>query len=237
VSTRRRYDGLEGFLSRLASVMSVSVTNEGYLVIAGGLGPTQRFVPAGEPDVFRPATGPAGAGGMVRFERDDDRVERVVAMPVAFERVGLLYRPLTLLSAAGLTAFTSLAIVIGFFARLSHETIPESRGQNLARRSQLAAAAVWLVGIVTFALWITGLMADLAGVFRHWPGPLLSTASAAGLLASALTLLGALLLPAVWRDASDWTAWRKGRYTLALAIFAAFAVLLGAWGALEPWAT
>jgi len=51
-----------------------------------------------------------------------------------------------------------------------------------------------------------------------------------------------LLLPAVWRGAVDggrqalgWSGWRKTRYTVALLTFAALAIVLGAWGALEPW--
>jgi hypothetical protein len=67
-------------------------------------------------------------------------------------------------------------------------------------------------------------------------------ASSAALAASALTLASALLVPAVWRGALDgaratagWSTWRKLRYTLALVIFAAFAIVLGAWGALAPW--
>jgi hypothetical protein len=116
----------------------------------------------------------------------------------------------------------------------------ESDGQRVARRAQTAAAVLWLVGVATFALWITGLMADLTGVFRNWPGALLTTASSAALTASVLTLCGALLLPAVWRaspDSRDWTIWRRGRYTATVAIFAAFGILLGAWGALAPWAS
>jgi hypothetical protein len=57
-----------------------------------------------------------------------------------------------------------------------------------------------------------------------------------------LTLASALFLPAVWRGALDgarpaagWSAWRKTRYTLAFLIFAALAIVLGAWGALAPW--
>jgi hypothetical protein len=54
-----------------------------------------------------------------------------------------------------------------------------------------------------------------------------------------LTLVCALLLPAAWRGSPGlpgWTIWRKARYTTAVAIFAAFGILLGVWGALEPWA-
>jgi hypothetical protein len=160
-------------------------------------------------------------------------------MPVAFERLGLLYRPQTLAVAAGFVVFTALAIVVGFFLRLSRN-MQEKRGQRIARLVQLASAVLWLIGIVTFGVWISGVMADLTVVFRDWPGPLLLLASSSGLAASALTLSGALLLPQVWRhapDSADWTIWRKSRYTAALAVFGAFGGLLGAWGALEPWAS
>jgi CubicO group peptidase (beta-lactamase class C family) len=235
VSTRRRHGGLEGFLMSLANVMSVRVTSEGYLVVSGGLGPTQRYVPAGEPDLFKPAAGPAEAGGMLLFERDGDRAARVVAMPVAFERVGPLHRPQTLAIAAGLAVFTAVAIVVGFFVRLSRE-LSESRGQKLARRVQLACAVLWLVSTAAFALWITGLLADLTAVFRDWPGPLLSTTSFAALAAGLLTLLGVGLLPTVWRNPrAGWSIWRRTRYTAGLSVLLAFAMLLAAWGALVPW--
>jgi hypothetical protein len=237
VSTRRRYDGLEGFLSRFAGALSVGVTSEGYLLVSGALGPAQRYVPAGEPDLFRPANSPVGAGGMLRFERDGARAERVVSMPVAFERAGWLHRPAVLLLAAGLAVFTAAAIVVGAFLRLRRPP-PEHDGQKLARRAQLGAALLWLVAIVSFALWITGVTADVARVFGDWPGALLVTSSSAALGATLVTVLGAWLLPGVWRNALEtpsWTLWRKGRYTAALVIFAAFGAVLGAWGALEPW--
>jgi hypothetical protein len=159
-------------------------------------------------------------------------------MPVAFERAGPFHRPMTMSVTAGLALFTAATIVVGFFLRVRRQLV-ESHGQKLARRAQLAAAMGWLVAIATFAVWITGLIGDLTGVFRDWPGGLLATASSSALAASALTLFCALLLPTVWRGAPGvpgWTTWRKGRYTAAVAIFAAFGILLGVWGALEPWA-
>jgi CubicO group peptidase (beta-lactamase class C family) len=236
VTTRRRYEGLEGFLSRFAVAASVSVTSEGYLLVSGALGPTQRYVPAEEPDVFRPASGSAG---MLRFEGNGDRVERIEAMPFALERVGPVHRPLTLAITAALAVFTAVAVVVGFFVRLSR-TLAESRAQAIARRVQLATAVSWLISVAAFALWITSISSDLTAVFRDWPGPLLLTASSAALAASVLTGVGVPLLLAVWRstpDATGWSAWRKSRYTAALAIFAAFAIVLGAWGALAPWAS
>ncbi len=239
VSTRRRNSGLEGFLTRFANAMSVSVTSDGYLArVRRGSAHPQRYVPAGEPDVFRPAAGPDGAGGWLRFERDGNRVERVVEMPVAFERAGPFHRPMTMALAAGSALFTAAAIVVGFSLRV-RRPLAESSRQRLARRAQLTAATLWLVCLATFALWITGLIGDLTGVFRDWPGPLLTTASSGALAASVSTLFCALLLPAVWHGAPGlpgWTMWRKARYTAAVAIFAAFGILLGVWGALAPWA-
>lgn len=238
VATRRRYGGLEGFLTRFAGALSVSATSEGYLLVSGALGPAQRYVPAGEPDVFRAADAPAGAGGMLRFERSGARAERVVTMPVAFERVGLLHRPATLTLAAAVAVFTAAAIVVGAFLRV-RRPLAESAGQKLARRLQLAVAVLWLVAVAAFILWFNGVTANVANVFRDWPGPLLGTASSTALAAALLTAFGASLLPAVWRNAAapaaGWTGWRKGRYTAALLIFAAFGAVLGAWGALEPW--
>jgi hypothetical protein len=240
VATRRRYSGgLEGFVSRFAAAASVRVTSEGYLLVSGALGPAQRYVPSGEPDVFRPANAPQGAGGMLRFERDGDRAVRFVAMPVAFERVAMPHRPLTLALTAGAAILTAFAIVVGSFVRLSR-TLTESPGQKAARRVQLAAAVLWLIAAAAFAIWIAGISADATPLFRDWPGPLLLAASSAALAASVLTLLGIPLLVAVWRHrpgSEDWSAWRKGRYTAALAIFGAFALVLLAWGALEPWAS
>jgi hypothetical protein len=239
VATRRRYGGgLEAFVSRLVSAASVGVTSEGYLLVSGALGPAQRYVPAGEPNVFRPANAPSGAGGMLRFHSDGGRAERIEMIPLAFERVRPWHRPLTLSLSAALAAFTALAIVVGFFVRLSSR-LPESRGQAVARRVQLAAAALWLTAVAAFALWIAGIMGDATPLFSDWPGPLLLTASSAALAASVSTLLGIPLLAAVWRRTADstcWSPWRKVRYTAALAIFAAFALVLGAWGALAPWA-
>ena len=47
-----------------------------------------------------------------------------------------------------------------------------------------------------------------------------------------------ILLPVAWRGGrrlDSWTVGRKMRFTATTLIFTAFAVLLGAWGALEPW--
>jgi len=106
---------------------------------------------------------------------------------------------------------------------------------------QLACAWAWLASFAAFAAFVAR-ASDVVNIVYTWPGVPMLAASSAALLASVLTLASALFLPAVWRTAIDgarpaagWSAWRKTRYTLAFLIFAALAIVLGAWGALAPW--
>jgi CubicO group peptidase (beta-lactamase class C family) len=234
--TRRRYEGLEGFVMRFFGT-SVSVSPEGYLLSGS---PPQRFVPTGRPDEFRSVSGPSGAPNVLVFQRDGERAVSIAAIPVAAERVRPLYDRTTMLALAALTLFTSVAIVIGAFLRLAHKP-GASRGQRLAGRVQLTAALLWLASFGGAAAFAAG-ASDDANLVMHWPGGAILAASTAALLASLTTLACALLLRAAWRGANGssataagWSTWRKLRYTLALAIFAAYAILLGAWGALAPW--
>jgi CubicO group peptidase (beta-lactamase class C family) len=239
VSTRRRYEGLEGFVMRLQGV-SVSVTPEGYLLVGGVGASAQRFVPAERSDEFRNANGAAGALGTVRFERDGSRATRIAVVPIAFERVTPLYSRNTLALLAVLALLTSAGVALGGFSRLAHKPAA-SAGQRRAGRVQLAAAWLWLASCAAFAAF-GARAADATNIVYSWPGVPILVASSAALAASALTLVSALFLPAVWRGALDgaraaagWSVWRKARFTLALVIFAAFAIVLGAWGALAPW--
>lgn len=237
IATRRRYGGLEGFFARFPSALSIRVTSEGYLLVSGASAPAQRFVPAGEPDVFRPANAGPNAAPL-KFERDGGgRAERVAAIGIAFERAGFLHRPSTLILVGALALFTAGAVVVGAFVR-GRRPLAEHGAQRLARRVQLAAAVSWLVSAAAFGLGVSRIVGDVTLAFTNWPGALIVTGSSAALAATVLTVLGALLVPAVWRNApaaAGWTRWRKARYTAAVLLFAALGAVLGAWGALEPW--
>jgi CubicO group peptidase (beta-lactamase class C family) len=240
LSTRRRYSGLEGFVMRVQSVVSIGVTPDGYLV-AGGVGPSpQRFVPGPGPDDFVNANGPYGPLGRIHFERDGERAIRIAIVPIAFERTTPLYDRSTLTLCAGLAFVSALGIVIGGFLRLARKPAA-SEGQRLAGGTQLACAWLWLASFAGFAAFVAR-AADSVNVIYGWPGVPMLVASSAALAASVLTLASALFLPAVWRGAlagarppPGWSAWRKTRYTVASLIFAALAIVLGAWGALAPW--
>ena len=240
ISTGRRYSGLEGFVSRLQASISVSVTPEGFQLVSGPGVPALRAVPAERPDEFRAATGPTGGRAMAHFERDGERASRITLIPVAYERVTPLYSRAALLYSAAFALLTAVGVALGGFSRLVHKPTA-STGQRLAGRVQLAAAWLWLASVAAFAAFSAS-AADVVNIVYTWPGISMLVASSAALAASGLTLVSGLFLPAVWRGALDgartaagWSVWRKVRYTLAFVVLSAFAIVLGAWGALAPW--
>ena len=240
LSTRRRYSGLEGFVMRVQSVVSIGVAPDGYLLASGVGGSPLRFVQGPGPDDFVNANGANGPLGRIRFERDGERAVRIAIVPIAFERTTGLYDRSTLALCAGLALLSAIGIAIGGFLRLASRP-PAGAGQRLAGRVQLACAWLWLASVAGFAAFAAR-AADSVNVVYYWPGVPMLIASSAALAASVLTLASALFLPVVWRGALDgarpaagWSSWRKARYTLAFLFFAAFAVVLGAWGALAPW--
>jgi hypothetical protein len=96
---------------------------------------------------------------------------------------------------------------------------------------------LWLVALALAGLWAakTG---DAAYVIYRWPGALLLTASACALVASGLTIVTLLVLPAIWRGGrrvDSWSHLRKAAFTMTVLIYGGFAIVLGLWGALSPW--
>ena len=72
----------------------------------------------------------------------------------------------------------------------------------------------------------------------NWPGVLLILASACALVAAALTVPTLIALPAIWsggRRVESWTYLRKAFFTVTVAIYLVFSVILGLHGALSPW--
>jgi hypothetical protein len=120
-----------------------------------------------------------------------------------------------------------------------HGGLPSTRPQRLTAGATLGAAFLWLTSIALLVIWATG-ASDIANVLYDWPAPLVIAASLAALLASIATAAAAIPLPLVWRRSgsdSAWSLWRKARATITVLVFAAFAALLAAWGALQPWAS
>jgi CubicO group peptidase (beta-lactamase class C family) len=236
VGTRRAYGGLEGFVDLLISGMDVDVTAKGVLTTSHR-GDTRRWVPEGDD---------ARAGRFISMEDADHLVfdvrsgrgERIFGAMggQTFERAPFWKRPMVLAVMAGLTALAALATVGGVFLRNRREfrETPIQRQGSLIQTSQ---AALWLAAFVLFAAWASN-TADAAKIVYGWPGPWLLIASACVILASVLSVVVLILLPAIWRGGrrvDSWTALRKAAFSFTTLLYMAFSALLFGWGALSPW--
>jgi hypothetical protein len=140
---------------------------------------------------------------------------------ILYERVSAWQKPSRLAWLAGLTAFVAVATLLGLIVR-SRRDFRQSATQARASLVQNIQAGLWLAAIMMYG----------------WPSPLIVLASACALVASALTLVTVLVLPAIWsggRRVDSWSYLRKFSFTATVAIYVAFAVMLGSWGALSPW--
>ncbi|MBV9510654.1 MAG: beta-lactamase family protein, partial [Caulobacteraceae bacterium] len=229
---RRAYGGLEKFVGLLTRQVKVHITPEGRLTIEGREPTT--WTPEGEDGRFREASGQ----DLLVFDFANGRASRFYAPSgtTVYDRVGPLHRPGVLAALAALVAVASAATLFGAFARDRRES-RQTPAQARASLMQTTIAVLWLLCIAAFAGWAIQAR-DAAVLMFDWPGPLLLIASACAFVAAVLTVLTLIAGPAVWRGGrrlDSWNAWRKLRFTFTSLAFAAFAVALSTWGALEPW--
>jgi hypothetical protein len=180
LTTRRRYDGLEGFLLGLQARQTIGVSSEGYLLGPGG----QRYVPAGA-DLFAAVDPWAGGPPFLRFEREGGRVVRIALVPIAFERVGALMSRSTLTLVAVLTLLTSIGVAIGALIRRGRGLLASS-GQYTAGLLQLVIALLWLAMFASAVAVVVG-ASDATKLIYGWPPPSILLASSFALGASVLT--------------------------------------------------
>lgn len=225
--TRRRYEGLEGFVMRLQAA-TVAVTADGYLAVLSGPRPL-RFVPTDEPDRFRSADG----HGVTVFERRDGRLT-VPTVAFASERLGLLASPSTLIFALALTAIAAVASLVGLLMRRGR-TLPRTALQAHAGRLQAGASVLWLASLGSLGVFAVNAAGNTSALVYDWPVTSILAFSTLALLASIATAALVALLPAAWRGTGGWSRWRKARVTAAALAFGLCAALLLSWGALQPW--
>jgi CubicO group peptidase (beta-lactamase class C family) len=232
--TRRPYSGLEGFIFRLQT-LRVSVAPDGVLALPL-MGRTYRFVPAERPDLFQAVDAASYPVAGVLFRRDGERATQMDTLVMAFERVGPVFQPLTLAGVAALALIVALGTLHGARVRWGRR-LPHTGAQQMAGWVQVAAAIAWIASAVALAMFAAGAAGDIEAVVFEWPAWSIRLFSVAALAATALSVFGAALLPAVWRpgDRPGWSRWRALRFTLSVLAFLALGVLLALWGALRPW--
>ena len=201
-----------------------------------GFGAGRLYAPTG-PAAEGRFVGDDGAAPLV-FHMRDGRADRYYdpSGTVAFERVPPLQRPGLLVT---LTIIAVISCLLALRERLvrTRRDIRESSSQSRASLIMTTQAALWLVALGLFGLWLAG-TGNLANVMYNWPGVPLIIGSAAALVAAILSLVTVLFLPLVWRGGrrvDSWTVSRKIRFTVASLILLSYAALLATWGALEPW--
>jgi CubicO group peptidase (beta-lactamase class C family) len=231
-TTRRAYSGLEAFGALIEDGDRVVVSKDGYLTTRIG-STAHAWVPDGGPGRFRDAWG--GAERLV-FTLDADG--RAVRFPGArgtfsLERAGVLLDPVLFKLAAALTLFAALARI----AALCIAPRRSLRGAPSQRRAAIAAlmtSGLWLVAFAGFGWWL-----GHHGDSDPWPNPLLVTASSAALLAAIGALVLLVLTPpalGVRGEEGGWGLRTKIAYTVSVALFLTFAILVAVRGGLTPWA-
>lgn len=243
LTSRRAYHGLEGLVNRLSRTEQVGVGLDGRLVVQGSNG-AREFVPAG-----------SGPGGEGRFTSPDglrsiafpvdpkapDAPARLLVDPEQAEgavRESWVHQPLILASAALIAAFAALLCFVGMGLRGGRDD-RETRNQALAAAVQTVAGGAWLAAIGGFLIFRHGAH-DAAALVGRWPNAWLVGASWAALGAALLGLVQLAQLRDIWVDrrrVQGWKVGRKLRHTLTTFVFLAFAAVLAAWGALEPWSS
>lgn len=236
LSTRRANGGLEGFVGLIIGASEVEVTSDGRLLTRSPLGDVRAWVPEG----------PVAEGRFVSTQGDErlffhmdqgraasyrSALNAETQMRAPFtERLGTLSGMALLVLLASLATFAGVAL-------RNRRDVRQNAIQGQASLVQTIQAGLWLVSFLLFALWAGG-ASQVQTIMYGWPGPLMITASASALVASAMTLFTIVALPAIWqggRRVDSWTVARKASFTLSVLIYAAFAILLAFNGALEPW--
>jgi CubicO group peptidase (beta-lactamase class C family) len=235
VGTRRARGGLEKFVGLFLDGVAVRVNDEGRLITSAG-GKVRTWVPEGDLDrgVFVAADGHQ----RLAFQMQEGRAVgfRDALNAQSYERSGFWNRPVVLAVLAGLSGIAAASTLGGVLLRNRREH-RETPVQGRASVIQNTQAVLWLTALVLFLTWAAR-TSDIAAVMYGWPGGSLVIASACALVASALTALSLILLPAIWRGGrrvDSWTPLRKLAFTLTALVYGAFSLILGLWGGLTPW--
>jgi CubicO group peptidase (beta-lactamase class C family) len=236
LTTHRTYTGLEGFVGRLVGGAGVEVSPDGRLVTTDTVG--QRvWVPQG----------PLSEGRFRALQGDDWLSFKMVeghavafltsAGTQSFERISFWRSRGALILLAALTAAAAIISLVGAMLRDRRE-LRESQVQSRAAMFQNLQAGLWLIGLASFGVWGAKALADPGRLVFDWPGALLVSASACGLVSAALTMTTIFALPAVWRGGrrvDSWPILRRAGFTLTVLIYTLFSIVLARSGALVPW--
>jgi len=206
---RRAYTTAEALFLAANAQAEIAVHPEGGLVLSGAGQSAQRYVRTG-PLTFREA----GGSDLLAFQEDENGRVIHFTHPLgitAFERVGVFARPAWFGIVLGLTGLGAVGALTGGWLRRKRE-IAQSQWEARAGKLMPALGGLWLLFIGLFAAAAVGMAQAGNEAIFTFPGGLLVTALAAGLLAGLASLAAAASLWPIWRMRS-WPLWRRIRHS------------------------
>ena len=224
--TRRSYSMIEK-LASVASVVSVSVDDDGYLVTSL-FGDTARWVEVGA-NLFREA----GGDRFIAFAGDGSGAATHIFFSsgvTAGERISFFGGMGWLILVTVLAWVTAFGLTIGAWLRRRVEL-----RQTAAERNAAQVMAGLGVSWSLFFIGFTAAMVEIAAlgndVVYDFPTTRLVVALVLLIPAAILTAVSLIWLPAIWRHAS-WPVWRRLRHSCALLVLLAFVATLAHWNVL-----
>lgn len=224
LSNRRAYTLLEKITQMPQGFATVSVTDDGYLLVSSG-GETRRYVEIA-PLTFREVGGPS----TIAFRADEDGdISRLLTSSgvTAGERVGFFAGPMWFGLILVLAAVTAIGCGVGWWLRRGRKP-GESEHERWSGHLLPGLGVLWIVFLALFG----GAVAQMAAMGNEalygYPSALLIMSLWIAMLGALGTAAALASLWPVWRD-GHWPLWRRIRHSIACAIWFAFVLTLNGW--------
>jgi len=225
LSLRRPYTTVEAPFLAAGALSSVSALPEGQLLLESPGADPRRFAPV-DPLTFREVGGSAILG--FRENEAGEITHLIDPLGIAWaERIGFLAHPAWLGVSLNLAVLGSIGALVGGWLRRKR-AIAQSLWEARAGKLMPALGGLWLLFIGLFAAAAVGMAQAGNEAIFTFPGGLLVTALAAGLLSGLASLAAAASLWPIWRTGS-WPLWRRIRHSLLSLIWLSAALTLAHW--------
>lgn len=246
VSTRRAYGGLEGAISRLLNTVRISFEKDGTMVLRNEdgvstyVGTTSDFYK----QQFEDDTGPASLLGTLHFLRTPQAEgARIIGFETEsqmarFEKVSAIFTPGFLVTFSFGVVFSCVLLWLYTIKGVTGRYERPSEPQERATLVSLCQSVLWVLAIFLVYSWQSGVAAAPHSLFLNWPSGVLRIASTLAGIASLATLYQFATLYFIYvedrRFNDGWSDLQKVSHTVLQLFWGFFALVLGLWGALNP---
>jgi hypothetical protein len=220
IPIRRPYTKVDKLPMLLMGSLSVSVTDDGYLVLGSG-DSARRLVETG-PLTFRPVDG----SGILKFVADDggEIVGMIPGGSSYLDRAGLFESARNIIAVFVIALLAAVGVLIAAWYRRK-ATIQQTTGERFANGVLVTTAVAWMLFLIALGLAFASLSGSAADAMFDFPPRWLVWALWIAIVGVVLTVLSVVALVPVWTRRS-WNLGRRIRHTLAVLVFADLAVLL-----------